>query len=90
MPMRGSPTALRLEAQLLVKDDAVLVISMIGYTTQEVTVSDRTGVEVTLQEDVNVLGQVVVTGYQEVDKKLFTGSTVNLKGPDVKQDVSTT
>jgi TonB-linked SusC/RagA family outer membrane protein len=72
--------------QLLIKDNAVLVISMIGYTTQEVAVASRTTVNVTLQEDVSLLGEVVVTGYQEVDKKLFTGSTVNLKGADVKQD----
>jgi TonB-linked SusC/RagA family outer membrane protein len=82
----GTITDVNGSFQLLVKDDAVLVISMIGYTTQEIPVAGRTTVDVTLQEDVNVLGEVVVTGYQEVDKKLFTGSTVNLKGSDVKQD----
>jgi TonB-linked SusC/RagA family outer membrane protein len=72
--------------QLKVKDDAVLVFSMIGYKTQETAVTGKTDVRITLEEDVSMLGEVVVTGYQEVDKKLFTGSTVNLKGADVKQD----
>jgi TonB-linked SusC/RagA family outer membrane protein len=72
--------------QLKVKEDAILVISMIGYRTQEMSVAGQTKLQVILQEDVSMLSEVVVTGYQEVDKKLFTGSTVNLKGSDVKQD----
>jgi len=82
----GTITDINGRFQLRVKDDAVLVFSMIGYKSQEIAVANKTEVKIILEEDVSVLGEVVVTGYQDVDKKLFTGSTVNLKGSDVKQD----
>lgn len=72
--------------QIRVQENAVLVFTMIGYKSQEISITGRSEVKVVMEEDVNILGEVVVTGYQEVDKKLFTGSTVNLKGSDVKQD----
>jgi TonB-linked SusC/RagA family outer membrane protein len=72
--------------QLRVQDQAVLVFTMIGYAKQEIALSGRTSIKVTLAEDVSILNEVVVTGYQDIDKKLFTGSTVNLKGADIKQD----
>jgi TonB-linked SusC/RagA family outer membrane protein len=72
--------------RVLIKDHATLVFSMVGYKTQEIVVGDETTLNVVLAEDVSVFNEVVVTGYQDVDKKLFTGSTINLKGSDVKQD----
>src|SRR5687768_3641211 len=42
-------------------DESVLVFSFIGHTSQEVVVGSRTVVDVTLQEDISQLGEVVVT-----------------------------
>jgi TonB-linked SusC/RagA family outer membrane protein len=49
--------------QLEVPDDAVLILSFIGYQTQEVTVGNRTTLDVSLEPDVNALEEVVVVGY---------------------------
>lgn len=82
----GTITDVNGHFQIRVKADAILVFSIIGYAKQEVIVGSKTNLSVVMQEDVSVLGEVVITGYQEVDKKLFTGSTVNLKGSDIKQE----
>jgi TonB-linked SusC/RagA family outer membrane protein len=82
----GTITDVNGHFQIRIKADAILVFTIIGYAKQEVSVGGKTRLSVVMQEDVSVLGEVVITGYQEVDKKLFTGSTVNLKGSDIKQD----
>lgn len=64
---------------LVAENDAVLVFSFIGYTTQEVPVNRRSVIDVMLQEDVQNLQEVVVVGYGEQKKVNLTGSvsTVN-------------
>ena len=66
-----------------VKPGATLVISYIGYTTQEIAVGDRASISVTLQEDNALLDEVVVVGYGVQKKKLVTGATVEVKGEDI-------
>ena len=60
---------------------STLVISYIGYKTQEVKASEN--MEVTLQEDANDLQEVVVTGYTTQRKADLTGavSVMNMKEP---------
>ena len=77
--------------ELTANKGAVLVISTVGYKSQEVTVKGAT-LNVVLQEDVQQLGDVVVIGYGVVKKKDLTGS-VNLvtdkefnKAPAVNAD----
>ncbi len=82
----GTATGMNGEYSIRVKDGATLVFSMIGYKSQEVPVNGRTTINVTLQEDVNALEEVVVTGYQTIDRKLFTGAATTLKGSDVRRD----
>jgi len=53
---------------------AVLQFSSIGLVNQTVTVGNRTTVNVQMQESVNELAQVVVTGYNTAQKKDITGS----------------
>lgn len=66
---------------LVMEDDAVLVFSFIGYTTQEVSISRRSMIDVTMLEDVQSLDEVVVVGYGEQKKVNLTGSvsTVDAK-----------
>lgn len=52
----------------------VLVISFIGYGTQEVTVGQQKSIVVTLQSNSNDLTEVVVTGYTAQRKKDLTGA----------------
>lgn len=54
--------------------DDVLVFSYTGFATQEITVGSQTEIMVTLQEDVALLEQIVVTGYGSTKKENLTGS----------------
>ena len=68
---------------LNVKPGATLVISYIGYTTQEIAVGNQSTLNVTLVEDNAQLDEVVVVGYGVQKKKLVTGATVQVKGEDI-------
>lgn len=61
-----------------------LQVSFIGMVTQEVDVAPE--VRVTLRVNAQEIEQVVVTGMQRMDKRLFTGATDQLKSDDVKLD----
>ncbi|WP_187261430.1 SusC/RagA family TonB-linked outer membrane protein [Pontibacter beigongshangensis] len=83
----GTATDMDGNYQLRVQDNnAVLVFTMIGYKTTEVPVAGQQTINLTLQENTNVLQEVVVTGYQTIDRKMFTGSAVLLKGDDAKRE----
>ncbi|EJX10585.1 TonB-dependent receptor plug domain protein [gut metagenome] len=57
---------------------SVLVISFIGYATQEVQVDPSKPMSIKLQEDTKTLEEVVVVGYQEVKRKDLTGSVAKV------------
>ena len=61
-----------------------LVISYIGMQTQEVAI--KPAVKVTLKIDSEILDEVVVTGMQKMDKRLFTGAATKLAADNVKLD----
>nr|WP_255491157.1 SusC/RagA family TonB-linked outer membrane protein [Dysgonomonas sp. 520] len=61
-----------------------LVISYLGMKTTEVPVSPN--IKVTLEVDTHQLGEVVVTGMQRMDKRLFTGATTKVDADKVKLD----
>jgi hypothetical protein len=53
---------------------AVLTFSFIGYSNQEIAVGNKTEFEVSMEEDVQSLEEVVVVGYGTVKKSDLTGS----------------
>ncbi|HET9485997.1 MAG TPA: SusC/RagA family TonB-linked outer membrane protein, partial [Chryseosolibacter sp.] len=59
-------------------ENATLVFSFIGYTSQEVPVSGRSTVDVTMEEDVVALGEVVVVGYGTQKKTDLTGAVTSI------------
>lgn len=63
---------------------AMLVISFLGYETQEIRAAAK--VKVVLKESSQTLEEVVVTGMAKMDKRLFTGATDRLTAEDVKLD----
>ena len=69
---------------LNVPDGAKLQVSYIGMQTQ--TVRAKKDMVIRMEADSEVLGEVVVTGMQRVDKRLFSGAAVQLSGDDVKMD----
>lgn len=66
-------------------ENAILVFSYIGYKAQEITVANRTHINVILESDIGLLDEVVVVGYGVQKKKLVTGATVQVKGDDVQK-----
>lgn len=60
----------------------VLVISMIGYATQEVPVNGQSVIDVTMEEDFFGLDEVVVIGYGTTSRQDFTGSVSSLRLED--------
>lgn len=59
--------------KLSVPEDAILVISFIGYTSAEEVVGSRSVIDVQLDLDIEELQEVVVVGYGAVQKKDMTG-----------------
>lgn len=66
-------------------DDAVLRYSFIGYAAQEITVGSRSVIDVVLAEDTEVLGEVIVVGYNAVKRGDLTSSVSTISGDDIKQ-----
>ena len=60
-------------------------ISYIGLKTQEVPIKAGT-IRILMKPDAEVLEEVVVTGMQKMDKRLFTGATQQLTADNVKLD----
>jgi TonB-linked SusC/RagA family outer membrane protein len=58
---------------------AVIVISFVGYESQEITVNKQTNVQVTLKSSSTELDQLVVIGYGSVRKRDVTGSVGQVK-----------
>ena len=59
---------------LNVKDGATIVVSYIGYVTQEIKVGNQNHYNITLKEDSESLDEVVVVGYGTMKKSDLTGS----------------
>lgn len=80
---QGAVTDLDGNYSLTCQPGTVLVISYIGYKTQEVRVGDQTEIPVTLEADNTNLDEVVVVGYGVQKKKLLTGATVQVDGSEI-------
>ncbi|WP_461533656.1 SusC/RagA family TonB-linked outer membrane protein [Sinomicrobium sp.] len=63
---------------LTVTADAILVFSYIGYSKQEVEVNSRNRIDITLEEDVAALDEVVVVGYGTQKKANLTGAVTSV------------
>lgn len=66
-------------------NSAVVVFSFVGYTSQEVTVGNRTTINLALQPDTKVLSEVVVIGYGTAKKSDLTGSVSSVKEAELKE-----
>jgi len=71
----GTSTDLDGEYSLEVDDpETVLVFSYVGYATQRITVGDQEEINVSLQQDLGRLDEVIVVGYGTVERSDMTGS----------------
>lgn len=66
---------------------AVLVVRYIGYKTKEVAVNNRSLVPVVLEPDDQTLEavDVVATGYQNIERKFFTGASSKIDAKDAER-----
>lgn len=65
--------------------ESILVISFLGYTTQEIQVGNQTQIAVALAENVETLNEVVVVGYGSMQRSNVTGSISTVKAEDLKK-----
>ncbi|WP_422080900.1 SusC/RagA family TonB-linked outer membrane protein [Ulvibacterium sp.] len=65
--------------------DDVLIISYIGYATQNIVVGDQTIINVSLQTDQEQLDEVVVIGYGTVKKSDLTGSVSSVNTDEINK-----
>lgn len=69
---------------LSAQQNSTLTISYVGMISQEIKA--KANMEIVLQADSKILNEVVVTGMQQMDKRLFTGASDKLTAADVKLD----
>ena len=78
----GTTTNVNGQFTLTVPAGKKIVVSYIGYTT--VTLSPKNNMKVTLLPDAHTVDEVVVTGMQKMDKRLFTGSSSKIDADKAK------
>jgi len=64
--------------------DVTLVFSFIGYVTREIPVNGRSVIDVSLETDIQALGEVVVVGYGTEKRSDLTGSVTSIKADEIK------
>ena len=74
---------------LTVQKNATLVISYIGYVTQEIAIKGNTNLNIILKEDSKALEEVVVIGYGTARKSDVTGSIASVGGDKLQEMPST-
>ncbi len=62
---------------------ANLIVSYIGYKTQEIPVNNRNNIDIVMVEDLNLLDEVVVVGYGTQVRREITGNIASVKGEDL-------
>lgn len=66
-----------------VNNNDILIVSFMGYETKEVNIGTQKKVTILLSESSVLLDAVVVTGFQNLKKTTFTGSSVKIKADDI-------
>lgn len=61
----------------------ILQVSMVGFKTQVINIRGKARVDVTLQEDTQLMDEVVVVGYGVMKKRDLSGSVSQIKSEDL-------
>lgn len=85
----GVATDLDGRFRLDVVPDATLVVSYLGYNTQEVPVNNRSQITIVLQENAVALQEVVAIGYGTVRKSDATGAVTLVKPDEINAGLAT-
>ncbi len=65
--------------------ETVLVFSSVGYQTEEITVGNKTAIDVTLVPDITALQEIVVVGYGTQRAEAVTGSVASISGDAIRE-----
>jgi len=78
-------TVTNLEGQYTIdaEEGATLVFSFIGFKSQNVPISNQSIIDLTLEEDMASLDEVIVVGYGTQKKANMTGSVATLGGEEI-------
>ncbi|MBL3655710.1 SusC/RagA family TonB-linked outer membrane protein [Fulvivirga sediminis] len=83
----GTVTDISGNFTLKVSENATLILSYVGYATQEVSVNGRTNLEIKMSTDVTELTEVVVVGYGTQKKEDATGAVAAVSSKDFNKGV---
>ena len=86
--LKGTVTGVTTDAEgkysiFVPKKGATLIFSFVGMKTKEVVCGDKREINVTMEEDVQAMEEVVVTGYQTLRKSDVVGSVTTVKASDI-------
>ncbi len=79
----GSITGLNGDFSLSAPLGSTLVISYIGYVSQEIVIRDQQPLHIVLKEDTQALDEVVVVGYGVQKRASVTGSVASLQSKEI-------
>lgn len=83
---QGTSTDIQGNYTITVSDNDILVFSYVGYTPLEISVNGRTTLNVTLREDLQVLGEIVVTALGiERESKSLTYAVQSINGEKMNE-----
>lgn len=85
----GVITDLNGNFSLNVKPGATILVSFIGYVTQEIKIANRSVINVELKEDSEMLDEVVVVGYGTMKKSDLSGASVSMGEDKIKGSIIT-
>ena len=80
----GTITDINGQFSLQVGENSTLVVSFVGYQTQEIALNGQKTIKVTLKEDTEMLEEVVVVGFATQKKMNLTGSVGTASAKDLE------
>ena len=72
---------------LTVSPKATMVISYVGYVTQEIPLNGQKNIKIALKDDSEMLDEVVVVGYGTMKRSDLSGSSVSMSEESIKGSI---
>jgi TonB-linked SusC/RagA family outer membrane protein len=86
--LRGASTDLDGTYAIDASPDEILVFSMVGMTTREIPVGDRTVIDVALLFETTAIDELVIIGYGAQRARDLTAPIVSIQGEDLNRQVT--
>jgi TonB-linked SusC/RagA family outer membrane protein len=86
---KGSATDVNGKYTITVEKGSTIVFTFIGYSDQEVVVTNQAEINIKLSPATNILNEVVAIGYQTIRKSDFTGAISSVKADELNLSAPT-